>query len=306
MGNKLGSKRLVVEEKYTRPQGLYQNAGVDYKKLRNLILRSRLAPCYPGEDEGSSDREECPICFLYYPSLNRSRCCMKGICTECFLQMKPSRSTRSTQCPFCKRLNYGVDYRGMRTKEEKGLEQIEEQKVIEAKMRMQQEQLEEEKRKERSRVAVLTSEIVPSSSSSGLNDWVGSPRGSPLPAQRRLLQPRQNRSENVDLEDLMLMEAIWLSIQESGPGVETRESPDPSGSADGPSLLSLGCNEVHSPTAGLARAVASLAEIQFSAAEALPPQGTASGRGEGFEEQMMLAMAISLARSRSSSSDTMD
>jgi hypothetical protein len=30
--------------------------------------------------------EACPICTLTYPALNRSRCCGKLICTECYLQ----------------------------------------------------------------------------------------------------------------------------------------------------------------------------------------------------------------------------
>ncbi|GMP53334.1 hypothetical protein CsSME_00018811 [Camellia sinensis var. sinensis] len=64
MGNKLGRRRQVVDEKYTRPQGLYQHRDVDHKKLRKLILDSKLAPCYPGDEECGFDLEECPICFL--------------------------------------------------------------------------------------------------------------------------------------------------------------------------------------------------------------------------------------------------
>lgn len=33
---------------------------------------------------------ECPICFLYYPRLNSTRCCGQDICTECFVQIKRS------------------------------------------------------------------------------------------------------------------------------------------------------------------------------------------------------------------------
>lgn len=54
----------MVDEQYTRPQGLYQHKDVDQKKLRKLILDAKLAPCYPGDDECAFDREECPICFL--------------------------------------------------------------------------------------------------------------------------------------------------------------------------------------------------------------------------------------------------
>jgi len=63
MGNKLGRRRQVVDEKYTRPQGLYNHKDVDHKKLRKLILESKLAPCYPGDEECTCEHEECPIVF---------------------------------------------------------------------------------------------------------------------------------------------------------------------------------------------------------------------------------------------------
>lgn len=56
----------MVDEKYTRPQGLYNHKDVDQKKLRKLILESKLAPCFPGDEETACDREECPICFLVW------------------------------------------------------------------------------------------------------------------------------------------------------------------------------------------------------------------------------------------------
>lgn len=31
---------------------------------------------------------ECPICFLFYPRLNSTRCCGQDICTECLVQIK--------------------------------------------------------------------------------------------------------------------------------------------------------------------------------------------------------------------------
>lgn len=32
---------------------------------------------------------ECPICFLYYPAyINKTKCCMQPICSECFVQIK--------------------------------------------------------------------------------------------------------------------------------------------------------------------------------------------------------------------------
>ncbi|KAJ0530799.1 putative protein Sip5/DA2 [Helianthus annuus] len=63
--------------------------------------------------------------------------------SECFLQMKPD-STILSQCPFCKTFNYAVEYRGVKAKEEKGLEQIEEQRVIDAKIRMRLQEIQDE------------------------------------------------------------------------------------------------------------------------------------------------------------------
>ncbi|CAE5964569.1 unnamed protein product [Arabidopsis arenosa] len=229
MGNKLGRKRQVVEERYTKPQGLYVNKDVDVKKLRKLIVESKLAPCYPGDDESCHDLEECPICFLYYPSLNRSRCCMKSICTECFLQMKNPNSARPTQCPFCKTPNYAVEYRGVKSKEEKGIEQVEEQRVIEAKIRMRQKEMQDDEEKMQKRLescssstSAMTGEMEYGSASaisynSPMED------GEIAPSQntavvRQHSRPRGNRDDevDVDLEELMIMEAIWLSVQETG------------------------------------------------------------------------------------------
>ncbi|PNY02490.1 RING/U-box domain-containing protein, partial [Trifolium pratense] len=139
MGNKLGRRRQVVDEKYTRPQGLYNHKDVDQKKLRKLILESKLAPCYPGDEETACDREECPICFL----------------------MKVPNSTRPThiRCPFCKTANYAVEYRGVKSKEEKGLEQIEEQRVIEAKIRMRKQELQDEEERMHKRLEVSSSNV---------------------------------------------------------------------------------------------------------------------------------------------------
>ncbi|XP_075476329.1 E3 ubiquitin-protein ligase DA2L isoform X1 [Primulina tabacum] len=297
MGNKLGKKRHVVDEKYTRPQGLYQHKDVDHKKLRKLILDSKLAPCFPGDDDCSCDLEECPICFLFYPSLNRSRCCTKGICTECFLQMRTPNSTRPThmsgsaylnseRCPFCKTSNYAVEYRGVKTKEEKGLEQIEEQRVIEAKIRMRQQEVQDEedrmlKRREGSSSSSVRklseadycSTRAPSFASALESEEIVDSHESSAATASRLLPPqRQNREGefDLDLEDIMVMEAIWLSIQESG----KRQDPQYGDAAQSEeyiadyhsssSLAAMAPISISSssPSGGLACAIAALAERQ--------------------------------------------
>ncbi|XP_024019026.1 uncharacterized protein LOC21405290 isoform X1 [Morus notabilis] len=304
MGNKLGRRRQVIDEKYTRPQGLYHHKDVDHKKLRKLILESKLAPCYPGDEECTCDLEECPICFLYYPSLNRSRCCMKGICTECFLQMKVPNSTRPTQCPFCKTSNYAVEYRGVKTKEEKGLEQIEEQRVIEAKIRMRQQELQDEEERMQKRqeldsgrrnvepaeVEDNTVNEVPSSTSPVVRDEIVSSQDSYSASMFRPPPPLRAHREDefdLDLEDIMVIEAIWLSIQESGRNKTSNIVDAPSSGQYvtedcyvSPSLAPVaGSSSSSSPSGGLACAIAALAERQQMGGESSTNPG---GNGSAF------------------------
>ncbi|TKY49305.1 SIP5 protein [Spatholobus suberectus] len=289
MGNKLGRRRQVVDEKYTRPQGLYNHKDVDHKKLRKLILELKLAPCYPGDEESALDREECPICFLYYPSLNRSRCCTKSICTECFLQMKVPNSTRPTQCPFCKMENYAVEYRGVKSKEEKGLEQIEEQRVIEAKIRMRQQELQDEEERMHRRLEMSSSNVnvavadaeyssnaVSASSISVVehDEIVSSQESCATSVVRPNATTRTNRDDefDVDLEDIMVMEAIWLSIQENGRQRNLSFADATSGHyvTDGryvSSVMGPPTGSSSSPSGGLACAIAALAERQQMAGE---------------------------------------
>ncbi|KAK8924164.1 hypothetical protein KSP39_PZI019525 [Platanthera zijinensis] len=267
MGNKIGKRRQAVEEKYTRPQGLYLHRDIDHRKLRKLILDCKLAPCYPGNDECIPNKEECPICFLYYPSLNRSRCCLKGICTECFLQMKPPHSTRPTQCPYCKTPNYAVEYRGERTREERGLEQIEEQKVIEAQIRVRHQEIQDEQERMKKRQEIRSSEVEhndnintsPSVSSQAYLEqefgFVSSQSLSTIPVDTRSLIRRSREDHfDMDLEDLMIMEAIWLSIQEQ----------DTHGNRSSPRLQDCRSAAKDSPPQGLACTVAALAERQLA------------------------------------------
>lgn len=270
MGNKLARKRHPVDEKYTRPQGLYQHKDVDHKKLRKLILDSKLAPCYPGDDDCSFDLEECPICFLYYPSLNRSRCCMKGICTECFLQMKTPNSTRPTQCPFCKTFNYAVEYRGVKTKEEKGLEQIEEQRVIDAKIRMRRQEIQDEEERMQRRQNMSSSSRITE------NDEIVSVGGSGI---------TQNRDDEFDLENIMLMEAIWLSFQEDG-----RRHHNYNDATQYPAELRVSAAVAPPPPAGTTTSSSPYGGLACTVAS---EEGS-----ESFEEQMMVAMAVSLSDTR--------
>lgn len=79
MGNKITRRRPVIDERYTRPQGLYPHRDVDQRKLRRLILEAKLAPCFPGAEEPATDLEECPICFLVRLDLDLHELCLSVI-----------------------------------------------------------------------------------------------------------------------------------------------------------------------------------------------------------------------------------
>ncbi|KAG9147785.1 hypothetical protein Leryth_026912 [Lithospermum erythrorhizon] len=208
-------------------------------KSLQLILGSKLAPCYPGDEENGLDLEECPICFLHYPSLNRSRCCTKGICTE--------------------------------------------QKVIEAKIRMRRQELldEEEMMQKRREMSSESGVVGPSDSessfgsapsfvSSGEVTFQDSPGSAAI---QQDLRPRQNRNGefDLDLEDIMVMEAIWLSIQENDSNRNiTHGDPAPleHNSTDRSSTSTMAPHSGRSPSSGgLACAIASLTERQGMSGE---------------------------------------
>ncbi|KAM0931756.1 hypothetical protein ACQ4PT_000065 [Festuca glaucescens] len=281
MGNRVGGRRRrpAVDERYTAPQGLYPHPDIDLRKLRRLIVEAKLAPCHPGADDPRADLDECPICFLFYPSLNRSKCCAKGICTECFLQMKSPTSCRPTQCPYCKMLNYAVEYRGVKTKEEKGVEQIEEQRVIEAQIRMRRQELQDDaerlKNKQTAAASADAVTIVECCDTGGTstlaatgvqgNDVILSQVQQSdllLKNAERLKQMRENNFD-MDFEEVMLMEAIWLSVQDQ----EALGNPGSTGAVP-PTLpprcynASVSASAEAAPSGGFACAVAALAEQQ--------------------------------------------
>ncbi|PIA46070.1 hypothetical protein AQUCO_01600385v1 [Aquilegia coerulea] len=291
MGNRVfRARRNIIEERYTRPQRLLrQPSNIDYKKLRKLILSHKLAPCFDGlEDSNSnSDLEECPICFFFYPSLNRSRCCSKGICTECFLQMNPSNAIRPAQCPFCKSSSYAVEYRGAKTEEEKGLEQAEEQKVIEAKIRMQfqESQTTDQVPSVNQQARPVEVHYPIQGSIQQTNGWIQDGGNSNLSLHGRGIEVSQSPFPNalnerhaefgLNLDEVMLMEAIWQSIQANCPqdcsSQQLSESYGMAGSHIGtygsnqgfPYLAMIGQEEIQSSnsiTGGAASVIARLAE----------------------------------------------
>lgn len=103
-----------------------------YFQLREMQLpRDPYVNGQPIEAYLYKDSTECPICFLYYPNwINKTRCCLQDICSECFVQVarKPphtpeglqnqTNQTESDQqlisepacCPYCSTPDFGVFY----------------------------------------------------------------------------------------------------------------------------------------------------------------------------------------------------
>uniref|UniRef100_A0A0E0PTP9 RING-type domain-containing protein n=2 Tax=Oryza TaxID=4527 RepID=A0A0E0PTP9_ORYRU len=292
MGNQVGGRRRrrpAVEERYTRPQGLYPHPDIDLKKLRRLIVEAKLAPCFPGSDDPRADLEECPICFLFYPSLNRSKCCAKGICTDEDAHLVPADAVSLAQflCPYCKMASYAVEYRGVKTKEEKGTEQIEEQRVIEAQIRMRQQELQDDAERMKKKQAAALTDVVTTAQvehcdTGGASTTVkSSGQGSDmlssqvqhaellLKTSERLKQMRNNNFD-MDPDEVMLVEALWLSLQDqeaSGNPTcgNTVSSVHPPRSFEGSMTIPA---EAASSSSAFACAVAALAEQQQMYGEA--------------------------------------
>ncbi|KAJ5074228.1 protein sip5 [Anaeramoeba ignava] len=100
MGN--SKSKVAPHKEFYKPTGMYPKIEWDQKTIRTRIKKKQLAPIYPLQtNKMDSYIEECPICFYRFPSINRTKCCDKPICTECFLQITPKYPTNENKCPFC-------------------------------------------------------------------------------------------------------------------------------------------------------------------------------------------------------------
>ena len=96
-------KGHVIDEAFLKPANLPTDCIVDLKAIRRKIQKGKLAQFYPPTDDDAEFSEECPICFHSFPGVNYYQCCHNAVCTECFIQMRPSASNELAPCPYCKR-----------------------------------------------------------------------------------------------------------------------------------------------------------------------------------------------------------
>ncbi|KAJ3426831.1 protein sip5 [Anaeramoeba flamelloides] len=80
--------------------------------VKNQIKKKKLAPLFfPEENSTKYANFTCSICYNYFPILNKTHCCNKGICSECYLQIQPKPTTSSKdRCPFCRQNNFKIKY----------------------------------------------------------------------------------------------------------------------------------------------------------------------------------------------------
>eukprot|EP01156_Anaeramoeba_ignava_P008393 Anaeramoba_ignava/a358811_57.p1 GENE.a358811_57~~a358811_57.p1 ORF type:complete len:174 (+),score=54.70 a358811_57:32-553(+) len=131
MGN--SKSKVAPHKEFYKPTGMYPKIEWDQKTIRTRIKKKQLAPIYPLQtNKMDSYIEECPICFYRFPSINRTKCCDKPICTECFLQITPKYPTNENKCPFCQASHFSVKYCGIRQKQEIEKEEEIQRKIEEA------------------------------------------------------------------------------------------------------------------------------------------------------------------------------
>ena len=145
------------DDPHLRPKGEFKNVSGDvFAKAKQMVLHGDIAPFEDGCDcedcvGGAQQLEECSICFLSFPALNRTKCCSKGICSNCFFAVKttdyrhedaPPRTLRHLllgNCPFCKCKPFEVQFKGRRSAEERQRE-LEEDKRVQLALRRKREE----------------------------------------------------------------------------------------------------------------------------------------------------------------------
>lgn len=224
MGQK-SSKAPQVEARYLAPQKLYCYSEVDLRKLRKLIKDRKLAPCFPGVDSESRELEDCPICFLKFPSLNRAVCCHKPICTECFLQVKSLQAGHCPKCPYCK-ADFSIYFHGPISGEQKLKYQAEEQQQALAAKRAQQEERRQSQQSREQRLPAVP--CCPAAYESGSH--------TPSSNQAKVLQQTHDALQrygdflphdlsalaeafhyDIDLDEVMFMQGLCASLQPPDP-----------------------------------------------------------------------------------------
>ncbi|KAG2177777.1 hypothetical protein INT43_003024 [Umbelopsis isabellina] len=189
------------------------------------------------------DAVECPICFLYYPpNINYARCCHQPICTECFVHIRaPESGLTAATCPFCVESNFGIEYHPPSSMDGESMDcSAGEHGVVTIdRIRPQHTRIRSTRHHHHQRDAGISSAtgstrrivVRPNGGDVGHFTSAGRDYRDYLTAVRQM---------NMDLEELMVMEAIRLSLMEqstdSSESTAGSTSPDTNQSLQGQPL----------------------------------------------------------------------
>ena len=153
------------------------------------------ARCQGTEERVNETDTECPICFLQYCAINKTKCCQAYICTECYLQVRNPKET-STACPFCnQKLSVTVAHVSEEAIRER---RSEEQRVIEAQIRASTSQKQQQQSPTSTTGGTGSSEQTPPGSSATLPPLSAKPRnthfGASLEQNERVARMRKRSS----------------------------------------------------------------------------------------------------------------
>eukprot|EP01125_Pyxidicula_operculata_P016544 TRINITY_DN56_c9_g1_i1.p1 TRINITY_DN56_c9_g1~~TRINITY_DN56_c9_g1_i1.p1 ORF type:complete len:225 (-),score=47.48 TRINITY_DN56_c9_g1_i1:200-874(-) len=196
-----------INPDYLKPSNIYDPQAIkwDPKLMRKLILDKKVAPFFPSQEQPSGETEECPICLLYYTGgLNRSKCCKKGVCTECYFAIRPPSPTR-VDCPFCQQANFTACYLGPLSVEERKKIEEEEIKVRELEQKALKEREEQKKKEEEEKEKAKANKTITTTTTTTTTNETET--------FNIIEDPEPNFDD--DLEILMLNEAIRRSMLES-------------------------------------------------------------------------------------------
>ena len=120
---------------YCHPYSLYNTCHWEDRAIRKLVGDGKAAARCKGAEFRTADADhECPICFLYYPEVNVTKCCNANLCTECFLQVRPQKEKHSV-CPFCNHLKLNISVARKLSEQEILDRDIEEKRAVDARIR---------------------------------------------------------------------------------------------------------------------------------------------------------------------------
>ncbi|KAL1924899.1 uncharacterized protein VTP21DRAFT_4553 [Calcarisporiella thermophila] len=304
--------RKLIQERRLAP---FYKGLPDLEQLERADLHKDCRSRFPELMERVLYKEavECPICFLYYPpNLNKSRCCGQPICTECFVQIKRGQDGSPASCPFCVVENFGVCYQSPDLPalvqayqsgksvlkacdgKWKSVDPASPEVITTDQIRPETHEhlFNRTSRGSRSRSGSASSHTSPLhvvSLRAGHSDRRTSRSNSSAAADSRYLSAMRNAG--VDLEELMVMEAIRLSLlemeqREHQGQVEQQTPPTP---RESPPLVQSPVAEDDSAAAvaAAAAAVATTTTSVIGVAEAISIPGTTeSHRIQAQEDQV--------------------